>query len=629
MNMKNIHPDFRIGEYEAGFQELLRNLFIKTNFVPGIRHIIGWRGLKDSSGEYEAWTAKVKEMNGIYGISYNGASMKEGVYRGDFSLFYFPHPDEELVENFSIPAGMAVFDEDYITRVRDFMQHADLLNLFNLGRLSIVMDGEMKSLGLMMESLTEIRITATEGLNIMKDGQEVRALEDGETDQQLPALEILFPFFEVIASSFTFNLGESPSSLHEMIKDASYKTYDAAGAVSEVENDEIKDTSLLLVYGDSSLSPELCSAAFRPGRNTETFDWDSSEEIPEGYAEAFWWNAHRVSGSSTLDKKILGIDHRPHFIVITGFLGSGKTTFLQNFIEYQVARNQFVAVIQNEIGEISLDSKLLDQNYAVTEMDEGCVCCTLVGNLKGAISDILSEFTPDYIVLETTGVANPANLISEIFELEETVRFDSVTVLVDSLNMEKTLAEYEVAREQLRTADILLLNKADLIDEKREDELLEIVRRYNPHAPVIFTKRGDINPSLIYGPDSFERKAGENEKHDHGHHHHHDHHHVHGHEQHHSHHFDSLSSLKVNVDRPLDRDRFLERIALLPAAVFRVKGIISFSGDERPLLFQYVAGRYEISEYSASETDERFLIFIGQNMDEVFSADSFIAGIYD
>ena len=452
----------------------------------------------------------------------------------------------------------------------------------------------------------------------------MRILEDGDLDQRLPAWNILFPFFEVIASSFTFNLAESPSLLQEKIQPGFIKAYDSKRLVKTVESDEIKDISLVLLYGDNASLEILKTEQLVIEDETESVFWKEGEAIPQEYEEALWWNSHKISDYKTLDKNILGVDDRPHFIVVTGFLGSGKTTFLQNFIEYQVQRNLFVAVIQNEIGEIGLDSKLLEQDYAVTEMDEGCVCCTLVGNLKTAISEILSEFTPDYIVLETTGVANPANLISEICELEEKVRFDSVTAIVDSLNVESTLNEYEVAREQLRTADILLLNKEDLIDDQRKDELLQMVREYNPSAPVVFVKQGDINPALIYGPDNFERKPDETDVHEHSHHEHddeHDHHH-------HSHQFDSLSSIKIDIHEPLDQGLFLERIASLPPEVFRVKGIIDFSEEGSALLFQYVAGRYEISEYSMSKTNERFLIFIGQNMDEVFSAEGFVKGLY-
>ena len=117
-------------------------------------------------------------------------------------------------------------------------------------------------------------------------------------------------------------------------------------------------------------------------------------------------DVHQAQDFKTLDKKILGIDQRPPLILLTGFLGSGKTSFLQHFIEYQTQRSRFVAVIQNEVGEVGLDGKLLD--YQVTEIDEGCVCCSLVGNLKRAVQGILSQFQPDTIILETYRGGQPS-----------------------------------------------------------------------------------------------------------------------------------------------------------------------------------------------------------------------------
>jgi len=638
MEISTVHPEFKVNDYVTGLQEILRNVFVKTNFVPGIRHIIGWRGLKDSSSGVDAWTAKVRGVNGIYGICFNGADKigEDNFYRAEFLLYYFPHPEEDIVEKFSIPAGITAMRDDYFEMVRSFTEHEGMSHLFNLGKFTIVTDRDSNNLAVTLEALSESRIIAEEGLNIIKEGSELRVLENGEVDQSLPAFDILFPFFEVIASSFTFNMGEAPVSLYDKTGISSYKQYNQKGAVKEVECDEIKIRSLMLVYGNSELSPSLNIALNDCHENTAAWTGDYGD--PCCYGEALWWRSHEITDLSTLDKNILGVDNRPHFIVVTGFLGSGKTSFLQNFIEYQVIRNQFVAVIQNEIGEISLDSRLLDQNYAVTEMDEGCVCCTLVGNLKGAISGIQSEFSPDYIVLETTGVANPANLLSEIFELEEKVRFDSVTALIDSVNIEKTLSDYEVAREQLRTSDILLLNKSDLIDVDREEAIVELVRKYNEHAPVIFTKNGDINPALIYDPDGLERTSGPDEKSmsdksvqdDENHHsHEHSHEHDHGHHHHHhSHHYDSLSSIKLDMAAPLIKEKFLDAVKNLPPQIFRVKGIITFTDRDCPMFFQYVAGRYEISEYLTQESIEYFLVFIGQHMDEVFSGEKFLKDVY-
>lgn len=117
---------------------------------------------------------------------------------------------------------------------------------------------------------------------------------------------------------------------------------------------------------------------------------------------------------------------------MTGFLGSGKTSFLNHFVEYQAERNAFVAIVQNEIDAKNLDTHLLGQHYAVTAMDEGCICCTLAGNLNMALVESVSGFQPDFVVVETTGLANPANFLSEISELEDHLDFCSITTTVDA-----------------------------------------------------------------------------------------------------------------------------------------------------------------------------------------------------
>jgi hypothetical protein len=233
--------------------------------------------------------------------------------------------------------------------------------------------------------------------------------------------------------------------------------YDAAGHHWGNLTNDSHEESLYLGYGKDGFKT-IIEANWKTAVSfDQDVTWETGMAVIPQYKDALWWNAHQISDYKTLDKKFLSIDDRPQLIVLTGFLGSGKTSFLQHFIEYQVQLNRFVAVIQNEIGEMGLDGKLLDHDYAVTEIDEGCVCCTLVGKLKNAIHQILSSFHPDYIVLETTGLANPYNLLDEISEVEELVRFDSITTMVDGLNVVQSLTAHSVAREQIK-----FINKAQV-----------------------------------------------------------------------------------------------------------------------------------------------------------------------
>jgi len=299
---------------------------------------------------------------------------------------------------------------------------------------------------------------------------------------------------------------------------------------------------------------------------------------------------------------------RPPLVVLSGFLGSGKTSFLQHFIEYQTQRSRFVAVIQNEIGEVGLDGKLLD--YTVTEIDEGCVCCSLVGNLKRAVSDILSDFQPDFIILETTGAANPLNLLDEISELEDLVRYDCTVTVVDSLNFDFTLSRFAIAVDQIRAADVLVLNKCDLVSDGDLRRVRKQIGNLNPKAIVFSTINGDLNPALIFETGD----AGENKK-------------IvsptSGSTFHKAHVQDGLRCDTLTLSAPMDRGDFLSAVKSFPADVFRVKGIIEFTDSLRPMLFQYVAGRFELSVFPQQDIRDRFLTVISReestNLDSRFA----------
>ncbi|CAB1084660.1 Metal chaperone, involved in Zn homeostasis [Olavius algarvensis Delta 1 endosymbiont] len=409
-----------------------------------------------------------------------------------------------------------------------------------------------------------------------------------------------------LKESFTFNLEEPPAYMRYLRRPANEIVYDAAGRHWENPSDSSHEESLYLGYGKGGFKNIIEAVGGKTVTASQDVSWEKGKDVVPEYKEALWWKSHQISDYKTVDKNILGIDDRPQLIVLTGFLGSGKTSFLQHFIEYQVQLNRFVAIIQNEIGEIGLDGKLLDHDYAVTEIDEGCVCCTLVGNLKNAIHQILSSFHPDYIVLETTGLANPYNLLDEISELDELVRFDSITTIVDGLNVKRSLNKYEVAGDQIKAADIILLNKKDLLTDIQLKEINQILKEINPAAPILGTTHGDINPSLIYSVDlqddlerTHKKELQEEALH-----------------PHHSHEHDGLSSLKITFSEPLDKEHFIEAIRSIPPNIFRIKGVIDFIEGQKPMLFQYVGGRFEFSEFNNPKMVDRFLVVIGQDIQQ-------------
>jgi len=584
-------------------QELIRDLLVRTNFVPGVRHVIGWRGLKNSSSEVEGWTAKIKGASGVFGIYFDKLNKVDEWVIGRFRLNYFPDPEEELVELFSLQAGIYTQEVNYLGQVRNFLSHPQFCELFNIAEINLAVKKREDALILGLESISRQRVVARDGISLSQDDGTVELVAPGCYEQDLPSYGVAFPFYDVLAASFTFNLEEPPVYLNHTSKPGTEVSYDSTGNYWKVPSEDVQREYLYLGYGRADFDGFMKEMTKGDKSSQKTLVWQEGNEIPTDYKDALWWNGHKISDYKTLDKQILGIDDRPQLIVLTGFLGSGKTSFLQHFIEYQIQFNRFVAIIQNEIGEVGLDGRLLDHDYSVVEIDEGCVCCSLVGSLKRAIQQILPSFHPDYIVLETTGLANPYNLLEEIAEVEDLVRFDSVTTIVDAKNVEKSLAECEVATAQIKAANLLLLNKKDLLDEVQLQGVKKKIRQINPTAPIVTSQQGDINPALIYiadpqdGKEFTDQKTYQGEKN----------------LIHQSHAEYGLSTYKISFSESLDKDRFLEALESLPPNIFRIKGVADFN-DNKPLLFQYVGGRFELSEFNNPNLTDRFLIFIGQDL---------------
>ena len=604
MKLKQIYPHEILSSPELGIQELMRGFLVRTHFVPGVRHVIGWRGLKQSFSGVEGWTAKIKGFAGVFGMHFDALDKSGDWWVATFPLLYFPDPQEELVEHCSLQAGAYTQRQDYLSHIRDFLLYPRLSELFNIGVIELGINKAGDALILGLDSISRQRMIAKDGVTLPREGRIVELIKPGDCDQNFPAYNTAIAFYQVLAASFTFNLREPPAYMRYIRRPGQEIVYDATGRRWENPSDNSHAKSLYLGYGKNGLKTIIETIANPSLPVIQDVAWERGEDVIAEHKDAPWWNAHQISDYKTLDKKILGVDDRPQLIVLTGFLGSGKTSFLQHFIEYQVQRNRFVAVIQNEIGETGLDGKLLDHDFAVTEIDEGCVCCTLVGNLKKAIHQILSSFQPDYIVLETTGLANPYNLLDEISEVNEWIRFDSITTLVDGLNIEQTLNTYDVAGDQIKAADIILLNKTDLLIKNLVGDIGGQLKELNPSAPILPTVRGDINPALIYGVDPMDDPAASNRKKSQ----------AAKTQNHHTHERDGFSSYKISFHRPLAKEGFIAAIQSLPATVFRVKGVVEFTDDGRPLLFQYVRGRFEFSEFTNPKMSERFLILIGQDI---------------
>ncbi|WP_299487318.1 GTP-binding protein [Acaryochloris sp. IP29b_bin.137] len=329
--------------------------------------------------------------------------------------------------------------------------------------------------------------------------------------------------------------------------------------------------------------------------------------------------------------------------IITGFLGSGKTTLLNHILSNQEGLR--TAVLVNEFGEIGIDNDLLiTTGDDMVELSNGCICCTINNDLVDAVYKVLERSEKiDYLVVETTGLADPLPVALTFLgtDLRDVTRLDSIVTVVDSENFSLDLFNSEAAQSQIAYGDIILLNKADLVDEADLDLLEVRVREMREGARIIRTTKSQVSLPLILSVGLFESDKyfedvhsdhGHGHRHDHDHHDHdhsHDHHnhsncdHDHGHcehdhDHHHSHHLDNdgFTSLSFQSDRPFSVRKFQKFLdEQLPLNVFRAKGILWFDESEKRHVFHLSGKRFSLDDEDWRGEPKNQLVLIGQDLD--------------
>jgi G3E family GTPase len=284
---------------------------------------------------------------------------------------------------------------------------------------------------------------------------------------------------------------------------------------------------------------------------------------------------------------------RTPITLITGPLGSGKTTLLRHILATRPAK---IAIVMNEFGEIAIDTKVIEgKNVRIAELGGGCVCCSLLGEFEAAVAEIIKKVAPEIIIVETTGLAEPEALVFNIQEALPECRLDGVISVIDADMLVRFPELGHTTRSQIEGADILLLNKIDLVDAKQIEPLETKLRKINPSAAIIRTKRCRIDPELLFGIGR-ERKATTLEPgspipattHKHQ---------------------PEFESFAFTTDKVISRDCFERFADTLPANVIRAKGFVRFPDSVQ--VFNFVAGRWELEPFSADRTE---LVFIGKNI---------------
>ena len=188
--------------------------------------------------------------------------------------------------------------------------------------------------------------------------------------------------------------------------------------------------------------------------------------------------------------------------VFTGFLGVGKTTIILKAVE-QLPPDYKVVLLKNEFGDIAVDSQIAkEKNMEVKEMLNGCLCCVLVGKIKNAIDEIIEQFNPDRIIIETSGSAYPAPIALQIRDMKDSVKLDSIITVIDAINFQGYKDKSYTAKMQAQFTDLILINKHEEMSEQKLDETLDDVYELNPQTPKIKTNNGYIDPNILFGIDT-------------------------------------------------------------------------------------------------------------------------------
>jgi G3E family GTPase len=325
--------------------------------------------------------------------------------------------------------------------------------------------------------------------------------------------------------------------------------------------------------------------------------------------------------------------------VLTGYLGAGKTTLLNRILTGDHGKK--FAVIVNEFGEIGIDNDLIvESDEEIYEMNNGCVCCTVRGDLVRVVQGLLKRKGRfDGILVETTGLADPAP-VAQTFFMDEDVRakarLDAVVAMVDCRHFGQTLKRAPEAEDQIAFADVVLLNKTDLVDKDALEDVRATVRHLNPHAVIHTAERAgiDLDEVLDRGAFDLDRILEDDPHflHDQAHDHHHDHDHECGPDCDHDHHHHGAKLDAATHDTTvasislrggaMNPDLFFPWINKLTQIdgpdILRLKGIVAFADDEERYVLQgvhmIVEGDHQ-RPWRDGEARETRLVFIGRGLD--------------
>lgn len=284
--------------------------------------------------------------------------------------------------------------------------------------------------------------------------------------------------------------------------------------------------------------------------------------------------------------------------ILSGFLGTGKTTLLKQILQHEKANNRAIAVMMNELGNVSIDSDAVETDVPLKELLGGCICCTIQDKLESQLQGLLFENSLDAIYIETTGAAHPVEVLDAVLSplfAEKLVMKGIVTTVDGTMWLKRNTFNPQVQQlllEQVKHADIVIVNKSDMMTDSEQAKINIDIQSLNPKAKCILSSFSKI-PMNMLQTMSASKKADRKEAH-----------------------VQSdlrLSTFVFQFKKPVSQNAFEAFLRSLPDSIYRIKGYILFSHSEYPDLFQYSYGMpLYMKEYMKMPLN---LVFIGQDTD--------------
>lgn len=636
---------------------------------------LGWRGFKEhmdgvgSTGSVDhghAWTCRVANSENIYAMVFQGecevpeelvgrdggaegekreAGQTVPQFWGRFTLYLFPPQDSPLLDSFPLQALSLAIQDDYMANIRNCSFKDQGLQAFAVANLYMGVRQDGTGITLVLDADARYRVMSLDGLADPVSGQWIIPPNSLEVD--IPAYGLLWRFTTRLCHTFRL-VYDAP--LHEDVPVDNGK--------DRVENAGAYEGNGHFCHKNLVVTKKL----FAHGQGAE--QWMERDETPVSHqiftafemgqpvlftdrgAKPKWTKSRTTlpfAKSIQTDGK-----HKPMVHILTGFLGSGKTSFLREWLDYLQGRERYVGVIQNEFGQIGLDATLLRDDTHVEALDEGCVCCSLSDALLPGIQRLLSNLPSEELILETSGLANPANVRTALSHLDDLVGAGLVISIADACLLAQqvqwpegdasgvstlttsgtptlttsgtpTLHLDGVARAQLQEAHVVVLNKSDTVSPEQLSSIRDCLVTYNPDALYLSALYGRIpfaildrlvdegsaekpKKSLLFR-DMFQRAV--------------------------THEDEGYTSYSVPFTRPLTAESILDAIAKSHAV--RVKGIVQLSDykDENGMILegdpwtvvQYAAGLCEFEPLPEGVAENAYLVFIGKNMNTLCEED--------